>query len=60
LSRNPLAPELQRGVHILVEVEHGDDDDRDRIGHLRAGEPTGDLQPVHSRHPHVQQAHVRT
>ena len=58
LSRNPRAPALQRAVHVLVEVERRDHDDRERVGDVRSGQPSRGLDAVHLGHPDVEQAHV--
>ena len=50
----------ERGVYVLVEVECRDDDDRDRIDDIGAGEPAGRLEAVHDRHPDVDQTHIGT
>ena len=49
---------LQRPVHVLVEVECGDDDDRQRVVDVGAGELAGGLDPVHLGHADVEQADV--
>ena len=58
LSRKPRRPGLQRAVHVLVEVERRDDDDGQRVGHPRSRQGLGGVEPVHLRHPDVEQAHV--
>ena len=50
---------LQGAVHVLVEIEGGDDDDRERVFDAGPGELPGRLDPVHLRHADVEQAHVR-
>jgi hypothetical protein len=42
---------LEGAVHVLVEVEGGDDDDRERIVDVRPGELSGGLDAVHVGHP---------
>jgi len=49
---------LQSAVHVLVEVERGDDHDRDRVVDVGTGELPRGLDAVHVRHADVQQAHV--
>src|SRR3954452_7523462 len=58
LSRKPRAPRLERAVHVLVEVERGDDHHRERIFDARPGQRAGRAQPVKLGHPDVQQAHI--
>jgi hypothetical protein len=49
---------LQRAVHVLVEVEGGDDDDGEGIFDVGASEPSGGLDAVQVGHADVEQAHV--
>ena len=49
---------LQRPVHVLVEVEGGDHDDRQRVDDVGSGELAGGLDAVHPGHADVEQAHV--
>ena len=58
LSRKPLAPGVQRGVDVLVEVERGEDDDPAVPPGPGGEDPPGGLQAVHLRHPDVHQHHV--
>jgi hypothetical protein len=57
LSRKPLAPGCQRLVHVLVEVEGGEDHHPGRRACRR--ELPGGLEPVQVRHTDVHQHHVR-
>jgi len=45
---------------VLVGVEGGDDDDRQRILDAWSGEPAGGLDAVEARHSDVDEAHVGT
>ena len=58
LEQEPPGAGLQRPVHVLVEVEGGDDDDRQRVVDVGAGELPGGLDPVHLGHADVEQADV--
>ncbi len=60
LSRNPRAPALSAPWDVLVEVEGGDDHDRQGVGDVGTGESSGGLDAVHQRHPDVEQADVGT
>ena len=58
LEEEPARARTEGGVHVLVEVEGGDDDHRERIGDGRSGEGVRRLDAVHAGHAHVEQAHV--
>ena len=49
---------LEGAVHVLVEVEGGDHDDRERVLDAGSGELSGGLDAVQVRHPDVEQAHI--
>ncbi len=46
-------------MHVLVQVEGGDDDDRQRVLDVRAGKLPGGLDAVDPGHADVEQADVR-
>ena len=60
LEQEPAGSRLQRAVHVLVEVEGRDDDDRHRVLDAGPGELPGRLDPVQAGHPDVEQADVGT
>ena len=60
LSRKPRRAGPQGAVDVLVQVEGGDDDDRDRVLDARSGQLPGRLHAVEDRHPDVHQADVGT
>ena len=45
-------------MHVLVEVERGDHDDRERVVDVGSGELSGGLDAVHVGHADVEQADV--
>jgi len=49
---------LQRAAHVLVEIERGDHDHRQRVLDAGAGELAGGFDPVDLGHADVEQAHV--
>ena len=59
LQEEAAGPVGDRGAHVLVEVERGDDDHRDRVGDLGPGQEAGGGEPVQLGHADVEQAHVR-
>lgn len=56
LEQKTARPGAQRAVGILVEIEGGQDQDPRR--RVRGHDPAGGVQPVHGRHPDVQQDHI--
>jgi len=50
---------LQRAVHVLVEVESRDHDDRQRVLDIGTGELSGGLDAIDVGHAYVEQADVR-
>ena len=50
----------QRRVDVLVEIERGDDDDRNGVGDVGPRQPPSRLEAVHDRHPDIQKAHIGT
>ena len=58
LQQEAAGPRAQRRVHVLVEVERRDHDDRERVVDTGPGEGERGLEAVHHRHPDVEEAHV--
>lgn len=58
LEQEPAGAGFERPVDILVEVEGGDDHDRQGVGDVGAGEASGGFDAVHQRHSDVEQADV--
>ena len=59
LQEEAAGPVRDRGAHVLVEVERGDDDHRDRVRDIGPGQEAGGGEPVQLWHADVEQAHVR-
>ena len=58
LEQEPACAGLERAVHVLVEVERGDDHDGHRVLDAGPGELAGGLDAVQHRHADVEQADV--
>jgi hypothetical protein len=58
LEQEAAGPGGQRGVHVVVQVEGGQDDHPRGAG-VVGEDPPGGLQTVQFRHPYVHQHHVR-
>ena len=58
LQQEPPGAGLEGAEDVLVEVEGGDDDDRDRVRDAGAGQLAGGLHAVDAGHPDVEEADV--
>jgi hypothetical protein len=58
LEQEPAGARAERGVHVLVKVERGEDDDPAVASGRGGQDPAGGFQPVHLRHPDIHQHDV--